>query len=873
MFDTENRDDRKRSLLAFASGDGVSGKVTRPGSLLAMAASEPPQGDPVERHRVARAQRESRRAAPVPVSAETPGTRPAETVTDTGTTWHIADLVPGWMSRLAQSRQHQLSSTAATPDTAGQDRRTGSRRQDDETVRGDRDDFAHAGDDGDDQQWKPLIDPMKVLGGIAGSKMLIVATTILGALLGVAIALSTPKTYEAATELLIDPRDLKIVDRDLTQAGFSNEATLAIVENQVRVITSGTVLNKVVDRLNLESDPEFNGQGGSGPLSFIRSLLSRGGDDADDPGRRRALAVGNLAKSLSVERGGKTFVVVIDVKTQDGEKSALIANTMADVFLKTYGELQSDTAGRATDELTARLDELRKGVEDAERKVEAFKAENDLIDAQGRLITDDEIVKLNEQLSIARARTLELNAKAASTRGVSVDSVLGGVLPEEMASASMTELRSQYSTLKGEADRLAVKLGPRHPQRQAVEGQLAGARDQIAAELRRIVSSVQTELKRAVQLEQELSSRLAQLKVRQGNVSSELVTLRELERDATAKRAVYESFLLRARETGEQKDINTANMSVISVAHAPLQANGPSRTTIALTGTILGFLAGIGLGGMRGAYDSLRDTADERRRRRNPRKSRSPLPDVLPADRTADPVSRPYAPAVETPAVAEPAFARESAAWARPSEEAASQPSSATQRPSYPETDPMQYPAAGYPPYYARQPAQAPAAYPPASAPAAPAPAFDQPPYPQPGYPQQPIAQPYAAPYEQPPMPPLPQPMMHAPAPYPQAPGQMYQPLHPQMPSQAYYPYPQPQQAPAYAGQTPFPAQPGTPPAYQLMPQASQPPAAPQPSAPAGQQMPAASAHAPIEEIRASLRDFREAVEELAQSRARRRYF
>ncbi len=733
-------------------------------------------------------------------------------------------------------------------------------------MRGNQDEFAHRDDDGDDQQWKPLVDPMKVIGGVARSKLLIAATTILGALLGIAIALSTPKTYEAATELLIDPRDLKLVDRDLTQAGFSNEATLAIVENQVRVITSGTVLNKVVDRLNLESDPEFNGQGGGGPLSFVRSLLSRGVNGADDPVRRRSLAVGNLAKALSVERGGKTFVVVIDVKTQDGEKSALIANTMADVFLKTYGELQSDTAGRATDELTARLDELRKGVEDAERKVEAFKAQNDLIDAQGRLISDDEILKLNEQLSIARARTLELNAKAASTRGVNVDSVLGGVLPEEIASASMTELRSQYSTLKGEADRLAVKLGPRHPQRQAVEGQLAGARDQIAAELRRIVSSVQTELKRAVQLEQELSSRLAQLKVRQGSVSNELVTLRELERESTAKRAVYESFLLRARETGEQKDINTANMSVISVAYAPLQANGPSRSTITIAGTILGFLAGIGLGGMRGAFESLRDTADERRRRRNPRKRDAAPLDVPPGNRAAEPTLRPSQPAPQAASspFAEAAFEREPAtpvsSYSIP-EHAVSQPAQPPQQPSYPGTDSRQNPAAGYPIYHASQPVQAPVTYQQAAVP----------PFVQPSaYSQQSAPYPHAGHYGQSPEQPAPQPMPYAsqPTPYPQAPTQTY----PQVPLQNYYP--DPQQTPAFEQPMPVRPQPAAQPVYQPVPEAFQPAPAPQPPAPAGQQMPDPAAHQPpIEEIRASLRDFRQAVEELATSRARRRYF
>lgn len=54
-------------------------------------------------------------------------------------------------------------------------------------------------------------------------------------------------------------------------------------------------------------------------------------------------------------------------------------------------------------------------------------------------------------------------------RAFDVDAVLTGVLPEELASATIQELRAQYSSLKGEADRLDVRLGPRHPQRQAID--------------------------------------------------------------------------------------------------------------------------------------------------------------------------------------------------------------------------------------------------------------------------------------------------------------------------------------------------------------------------------------------------------------------
>ncbi|RWD46107.1 MAG: succinoglycan biosynthesis protein exop [Mesorhizobium sp.] len=470
----------------------------------------------------------------------------------------------------------------------------------------------------DDDGWKPLIDPMQVVRGIARSKLLIVAMTILGATLGVAIALSTPKKYEATAELIVDPRDLKLTDRDLTQPVVASDATLAIVENQVRVLTSGTVLNKVVDNLNLVSDPEFNGQAsdGLGVMTFIRSILSRNDGPGVGEGRRRALAVANLAESLSVERGGKTFVISVSATTQNGEKSALIANTMTDVFLQTFGQIQSDTAGRATNELTGRLDELRKGVEAAERKVEDFRAAHDLVDAQGHLISDDEMLKLNQQLAIARARTLELNARAASARSIDVNSVLSGTLPEEINSNTMSELRSQYAVLKQEADRAAIRFGPRHPELQALNAQLAGSRERIAGELRRIASSLQVDLRRAVQLEQDLASRLAQLKVRSGDVNSDLVTLRELEREAAAKRSVYEQYLLRAKETGEQKDINTANINVISRAFAPLEPNGPSRAVTVLAGLLAGLASGVGLGAMRGAYASLRDTANSRPRRR-----------------------------------------------------------------------------------------------------------------------------------------------------------------------------------------------------------------------------------------------------------------
>ncbi|TRC89990.1 succinoglycan biosynthesis protein exop [Mesorhizobium sp. WSM4303] len=610
MVERENREDwrRERSLLAL--GKAVRGEEATDASPVSIGDRADPswREDAATRHRIARAQREaqsnsSREAAPEPPRAD------RETIS--GEPWSSADEAVRYKHARSPEASDFRPRDEATRFEAYRSQPAYKPRYADEQRRD--------SDDDDDQEWKPLIDPLQVVRGITRSKLLIVSTTILGTVLGVAVAVSTPKKYEATTQVVIEPGDLKLSDNDLTQPVGQPDAALAVVETRIKMVTSGKVLDKVVADLNLVNDPEFNGQGsgGLGVMSLIRSILSR----QDGPGgageaRRQALAVGNLAKSLSVERSGKSFVVSIGATTQSADKSAEIANTTRDVFQQEAAQYQFGMAGRATDQLTAKLDDLRKDVEAAERKVEDFRATHDLVDAQGHLISDDQMLKLNEQLSVTRARTLELNARAASARSLDVNSVINGTLPEEINSNTMSELRAQYAALKQEADRAAVRLGPRHPEYQALNAQLDGARERIAGELRRIASSLQVDLKRSVQLEQDLASRLAQAKVQSGDVNSDLVSLREYERDATAKRSVYEQYLLRAKETGEQQNINTTNINVLTKAQPPLEPNGPSRAVIALAGLLLGLASGIGLGAMRGAFASLRNAAGSRPRGR-----------------------------------------------------------------------------------------------------------------------------------------------------------------------------------------------------------------------------------------------------------------
>ncbi len=446
----------------------------------------------------------------------------------------------------------------------------------------------------------PLIDPIYVFRSVRNWRALIAATTMLGGLAGTYIALNTPHLYFSSATVVIDPRNYKVIENDLNPDVFLSEAALAIVDSQVSLMRSPRVLEKVASKLKLANDPEFNGSKQGALGSFFDLLSSSKVEDFDGS------ALKYLAEHMSAERSPKTFVVNVGAYSEDPEKAALIANTIVDIYLDEQAETRSDLAKRTSGELGSRLESLKAKVEDAESKVEAFRSQNDLFGAQGRLIEDEEILRVNDQLTAARSNTITLNSRAQSAKSVTVDAVASGSLPEEVASNGLTALRAQYVAAKQNRDGLSVKLGPMHPDLQQADKALASLSGAINAEINRIRQSLQTDLKRAVETEQQLAGRLARLKVEQGSSGEAQVQLRELEREAVTARTVYEQYLLRARETGEQGNINANNVQKISEARPADTPEGASRKLIVVGGAIAGFVAGLGLAVAIGMFNALK---------------------------------------------------------------------------------------------------------------------------------------------------------------------------------------------------------------------------------------------------------------------------
>ena len=414
-------------------------------------------------------------------------------------------------------------------------------------------------------------------------KKLIAAITGTCALLALVIALFMTPRYVSQIKILIDPRGLQILPNDLSPAAASADATFAVVESQVQVITSTEVLEKVVTKLNLTSDQEFvAGDGGDSA-----------GSSSEGDARTRAV-LRTLRKRIDVRRPDRTFVLDVSVWTSSSpEKSKQIADAIAQAYLEVQVQMQTEAASRTAKALESRLSTLRQNLTTAEKQVETYRIQNNLVGGEGSLLSEKELSDLTNQLSAQRIRGAELLARMDILRKRNANNPPIETIAEALQSQTMFDLRARYAEAKKAETDSAVSLGQLHPAVITARAQVKQIRELIDVELARIQRSLETEYQRTKAVEGELNRQI--IAARQVSASGQppVQKLKDLENDVAAQRVVYETLQRRAKEVREEGMLDRTNSRVISpAAIQPAQYVIP-RTLVVAGGLVIGLLAGI----------------------------------------------------------------------------------------------------------------------------------------------------------------------------------------------------------------------------------------------------------------------------------------
>lgn len=429
----------------------------------------------------------------------------------------------------------------------------------------------------------------------------------------VALKKMTPK-YTSTTQIMLNTRDKTVIDFQSVVSGLPADANQ--VEGEIAVITSNQLLERVIENLRLDLDPEYNAK--LRPEPFVKAWIESSKEwvrsqlpadvqlalgleetpEITDPEieteQERQEVRGALAKALSVNQVGLSVVIAISVTAEDARKAALIANTVSDQYLIDQLEAKFEETRRATAWLNERVSHLRSAVELAEGTVEDYKAELTEGEGQAIEITTQQLGELNTELIAARAQRAEAAARYEQVRR-RVENGGFGAAAQIVSSPLILELRQQLAEVGRRRADLSTRYGDRHPRMINIRAEIGDINGAISQEVRKIVEGLRNDLEVADAREQTLKDSLSDLEDKAATQSKGSVRLRQLEREAEASRLIYETFLTRFKETSEQESLQEADARIISKAVPARQPSEPKKGLLLGLAGAAGMAIGLGL--------------------------------------------------------------------------------------------------------------------------------------------------------------------------------------------------------------------------------------------------------------------------------------
>jgi len=228
------------------------------------------------------------------------------------------------------------------------------------------------------------IDLGRLIATIWRGKWFVLLLAILMMLLGGYYAFKVATPYYSTTATVVQETDKEpVVDFSaaLGGGGLGGGADQSAINTEIEVLRSRGLLEKVVSDLDLMNDPEFNEELQPTPLISVENAINFGraivglppiAKPELDAQQTLDEVVDAVRAVLNISNIRQSYVFSIATITEDAEKSALIANTLAELYILNQLDVKSEANARAMGWLTARVGDLRIELEQAETAVKDF---------------------------------------------------------------------------------------------------------------------------------------------------------------------------------------------------------------------------------------------------------------------------------------------------------------------------------------------------------------------------------------------------------------------------------------------------------------------------------------------------------------------
>jgi len=423
----------------------------------------------------------------------------------------------------------------------------------------------------------------------------VAAAFVLAAIL---VALALPTIYTSSAVVMLDPRKNNVTDPSQVLAQVEGDP--ASLQNQIQLLTSRDLAAKVIAKLKLEDDPEFNpllAPPGIGQLvTDLKAVLNPRNwfDTGNADGLRpRDRILDNFARHVSAGANGLSTAITVTATSRDPGKAARIANEVVNTYIADQVATKRNAAGSASSWLNQRIRDLSEQLQQQQSAIAAYKAVHGLSDsAPGSSLVDQQMAGINAQIVLARSELAEKQAQNERVQqlmrtGNSAD------VAQVISSPLIVQLRTQQAELIRREGELSTQYGPLHPKIKSLQAEKTDLDQKIAQEVSRLAGSIASDVSVARAHLNSLEASLKGVVQQQTSQNMSRVQLDALQANAASTRTQYEAFVGRLRQTQDLDSAFAADSRVISPASPANAPSSPRRSLIVLASVPLGLLLGV----------------------------------------------------------------------------------------------------------------------------------------------------------------------------------------------------------------------------------------------------------------------------------------
>ncbi|MDE2401338.1 MAG: chain length determinant protein EpsF [Burkholderiales bacterium] len=367
-------------------------------------------------------------------------------------------------------------------------------------------------------------------------------------LLVLVLSLVLPKKYKAETSVLVDVKSPDPI------AGMVLPGLMApgYIATQLDVIQSERVARGAIKLLHLDESAQ---------------LQQQWREDTEGVGSFETWLATLLQKGLDIKPSRESSVINITYQAQDPQFAAALANAYVQSYIDTTLELRIEPAKQYSALFETQAKQLRERLEQAQSRLSAYQKEKGLIASDERL--DVENVRLND----LSTQLVGLQALSAESRSRKAEA--GANSTEVLNNMVVATLKSDLSRQEAHVKELTAQYGSAYPQVRIAQASVDELRERIAAETRRVNSSLginntvnqsrEAQVKAALEQQRE---KLLKLKDQRDEASV-------LTRDVESAQRAYELMNQRLSQTAVESQSTQTNVSVVKRATPPPDPSSP----------------------------------------------------------------------------------------------------------------------------------------------------------------------------------------------------------------------------------------------------------------------------------------------------------